>query len=70
LFGPLPVDKAGGFLGVMNLPMELRLGSWDEMNDKLEFVGELGPEFFSERATAAKQKVYQVINKLFQTLLK
>jgi hypothetical protein len=69
LFGPLPVDKASGFLRVMNLPMELKLGSWDEMNDKIEFAGELRPEFFSERATVAKEKVYRVINELFQSLL-
>jgi len=70
LFGPLPVDKASGFLSVMNLPSQLKLGSWDEMNDRIDFVEELGREFFSERATLAKAKVYQVINKLFQNLLK
>ena len=69
LFGPLPVDKADGFLSVMNLPEELKLRSWNEMNYKIDLALELGQQFFSERAREAKEKVYLVIDKLFQVLL-
>ncbi len=67
LFGPLPVDKAEGYLSVMNLPRELKLRSWNEINDKLDMVVELGRDFFSERAIKAKSRVYQTIADCFGT---
>ncbi len=69
LLGPLPVDKADGFLQVMNLPSELKLRSWKELNDKLDFALELRPDFFSERAALAKGKVYRVVNELASQLV-
>lgn len=69
LFGPLPVDKAAGFLDVVNVPAELKLGSWNELNYKLDLALELGPQFFTQRAREAKEKVYLVLDELFQGLL-
>jgi hypothetical protein len=69
LLGPLPVDKADGFLDVMNLPTELKLRSWAEMNEKINFVAGLDRAFFLERAALAKEKVYRVIDQLLHGLL-
>jgi hypothetical protein len=69
LFGPLPVDKADGCLSVMNLPPELKLRSWNEINDRLDMAVELGRGLFSARAMEAKAKVYQVIDELLYDLL-
>jgi hypothetical protein len=69
LLGPLPVDKTDGFLDVMNLPTELKLRSWAEMNEKIDFVTGLDRAFFFERAALAKEKVYRVIDQLLHTLL-
>ena len=70
LFGPLPVAKAEGFLSVMNLPPELKLRSWSEINDKIDMAVGLGRAFFSGRAQEAKSKVYRVVDELLQDLLK
>jgi len=69
LFGPLPVAKADGFLSVMNLPPQLKLCSWKEINDRIDMALELGRDFFFARAMEAKAKVYQVIDELFYDLL-
>jgi hypothetical protein len=69
LFGPLPVDKTDGCLNVMNLPRELKLDSWSDINDRIEMAMELGPVFFSERAQDAKAKVYRVMGELFHNVL-
>jgi hypothetical protein len=69
LLGPLPVDKAGGFLHVMHLPPELKLRSWAELNDGIDFALGLGGAFFSERAKEAKARVYQVVDKLLYACL-
>ena len=69
LFGPLPVDKAGGFLSIMNLPPELKLHSWSELNDRIDLVAGLGRGYFSERAREAKARVYQVADKLLYDCL-
>ena len=69
LFGPLPVDKAAGFLDVMKLPPELKLRSWTELNDKIDFAVDLGREYFSERAALAKRRVYEVVNQLLHSSL-
>lgn len=68
LFGPLPVDKADGYLSVMNLPRELKLHSWNELNDKIDFIVGLSCDFFAQRAMEAKQRVYQVIDQLLHDL--
>jgi hypothetical protein len=70
LFGPLPVDKAEGFLSAMNLPAELKLQSWREINAKIDMTVGLGRAFFSGRAREAKSKVYRVVDELLQVLLK
>ena len=66
LFGPLPVDKTAGFLDVMNLPAELLLRSWTEMNERIDFAIELGHEFFSKRAALGKAKVYRVVEEMLR----
>ena len=70
LFGPLPVDKAAGFLRVTNLPLELKLGSWSEINDRIDMAVGMGRSFFSERAQTAKARVYKVIDEVLAELLK
>jgi hypothetical protein len=68
LFGPLPVEKAEGFLRVADLPVELKLRSWSEINAGIDVAQGLGPAYFSERAGAAKAKVYRVIDELLTEL--
>jgi polysaccharide pyruvyl transferase len=70
LFGPLPVAKAEGFLSVTNLPAELRLGSWCELNDKIGYALELGPKFFADKAAEAKAAVKHEVDQLRHDLLK
>jgi hypothetical protein len=70
LFGPLSVDKAEGFLSVVNLPPELKLGTWNEINDKIDIIDGLDEGFFSRLASEAKSKVYQVSAELLKDLLK
>ena len=70
LFGPLPVDKAAGFLSAANLPDTLKLRSWNELDDKLDLAEGLGRPFFAERARAAKARVYAAVDKLLNALLK
>jgi hypothetical protein len=70
LFGPLPVDKTDGCLNVMNLPRELKLGAWSDINDGIDMALELGPGFFYAKAQDAKAKVYSVMGGLFRDVLK
>jgi hypothetical protein len=70
LFGPLPVAKAEGFLNVAKLPGELKLQSWRELNEKLDFAWGLGDEFFANRAREAKALVRREVDKLLADLLK
>ena len=68
VFGPLPVSKAEGFLKVANLPAELKMQSWNELNDKLEMAEMLGREFFQRKAQEAKARTYQVVDELMNAL--
>src|SRR5688572_26563631 len=49
LIGPLLVDKAAGFLSAVNLPADLKLGSWGELNDKMDLIAGLDRAFLAER---------------------
>lgn len=69
LLGPLPVDKAEGFLRSANLPPSLKLGSWAGLGDGMESAAGLGPEFFAARAGEAKSRVLRVVGKLLDALL-
>ncbi len=69
LFGPLPVDKSAGFLSVMNLPLELKLRSWSELNERIVLAEGLSRDLFSERAREAKSKVYRVVDELLYDCL-
>jgi len=64
VFGPLPVAKVDGFLRVVNLPLELKMNSWSELNDKIDAAIALGPRFFAEKAYNAKQKVHRLVDDL------
>jgi hypothetical protein len=68
LLGPLPVDKVDGYLSVMNLPSELKLRSWNELNERIDLVVKLRRGFFAQRAMEAKGRVYQVIDELLHDL--
>ena len=64
VFGPLPVAKVDGFLRVANLPLELKMNSWSELNDKIDAAMALGPRFFAAKAYNAKQKVHRLVDDL------
>jgi hypothetical protein len=68
LFGPIPVVKCGGFIEMANLPPDLKLGSWAEINQKLDFAAGLGEEFLVARAIIAKQQVHKAFDLLFRTV--
>jgi hypothetical protein len=70
LFGPLPVTKVAGFLGIAKLPPELRLQSWRELNEKIDFTRSLGVDFFAARARDAKAAVYREVDQLPPDLVK
>ena len=64
VFGPLPVAKAEGFLKVTNLPAELKMRSWKELNVKIDCAVMLGRDFFLTQASEAKARVYELISEL------
>lgn len=64
VFGPLPVAKAEGFLKVTNLPVELKMHSWKELNDKIDEATMLSSDFFLNKAHEAKARVYEVVDEL------
>ncbi len=64
VFGPLPVAKAEGFLKVANLPVELKMRSWKELNDKIDAAMMLGGDFFLTKASEAKARVYEVVDEM------
>jgi len=68
VFGPLPVAKAEGFLKVTNLPLELKLRSWSELNETIDRAVMLGRDFFLARASEAKAKTYKVIDELLKNV--
>ena len=68
VFGPLPVAKAEGFLKITNLPLELKMRSWNELNDKIDSAVMLGREFFLTKAREAKAKVYELFDDMYCTI--
>jgi hypothetical protein len=64
VFGPLPVAKAEGFLKITNLPVELKMRSWNELNDKVDCAVMLGRDFFLTKANEAKARVYELIDEM------
>jgi polysaccharide pyruvyl transferase WcaK-like protein len=68
VFGPLPVAKAEGFLKITNLPIELKMRSWKELNDKIDEAVMLGREFFLTRASEAKTRTYQVVEEMMRRI--
>jgi hypothetical protein len=69
LHGPLPADKAGGFLRAAGLPDSLRLDAWGELREKIDVAAALGAEFFAARADAARGKVTRAVDALLDALL-
>lgn len=64
VFGPLPVAKAEGFLKTTNLPVELKMRSWNQLNDKIDTAVMLGRDFFLNKAREAKARVYKLIDEI------
>jgi polysaccharide pyruvyl transferase WcaK-like protein len=68
VFGPLPVTKTRGFLEVTNLPADLRVSSWSEVDKAIDCATSLGTDFFALRAREAKTRVYRVREQLFESM--
>jgi hypothetical protein len=64
VFGPLPVAKAESFLKVAKLPLELKMRSWTQLNDKIDEAVMLGRDFFLTKASEAKARTYQVVDEM------
>ncbi len=69
LHGPLPADKAEGFLRTAGLPAWLKLDAWGELYEKSGEALLLGAEFFAARAVAAREKVTRAVDALLDALL-
>jgi hypothetical protein len=69
LLGPLPLDKCEGFLSTVNLPSQLKLRSWSEINKGIDLATGLGRDFFAERALEAKAKVYAAVDEILPHLM-
>ncbi|EKQ67109.1 hypothetical protein OsccyDRAFT_4933 [Leptolyngbyaceae cyanobacterium JSC-12] len=68
LFAPINVDKREGFINMVNLSNEVKLRSWSEISDRLEWLESLEKEYFLKHASAAKNKVNKVFDLLFSRL--
>jgi len=68
LFGPIAVAKTEGFLDAVNLPLELKLKSWAEVNEKLATVAGMDREAFVARVFAAKQRVHEIFDLLIRAV--
>jgi hypothetical protein len=68
LFGPIGVDKAEGFLNMVGLGAEFKLGSWSQLVDKHAMITSLPRDHFATRADEAKKSVYATLAKLFENL--
>jgi hypothetical protein len=69
LIGPVPFDKGEGFLRAANLPPELKLRSWGELNEKIDMIAGLEQTFFSMRAQEAKIRVRRAVDDMLVSLL-
>ena len=68
LFGPIRVDKAEGFLDMVDLSTDFKLSSWKEINDKADMVASLDTDFFSTRAARAKKEAHAAFDILYSSL--
>ena len=68
LFGPIPVDKAEGFLDIVGLGADFRLASWSQLADKQAMVMRLPQDYFMARAEAARKAVYETFGKIVKIL--
>ncbi len=68
VFGPIQVAKREGFLEMVDLPLDLKMESWAEINQKLDLAARLGGRFFATRASAAKRRVHEIIDLLFRAV--
>ncbi|HET7288497.1 MAG TPA: polysaccharide pyruvyl transferase family protein, partial [Pyrinomonadaceae bacterium] len=64
VIGPLPVAKTIGFLEVASLPADLRMESWQELDEKIEGAVKLGRDYFLNKASAAKLRTYQLLDEM------
>jgi len=68
LFGPILVDKAEGFLDMVELSPDFKLTSWKEINDKADMIASLDSDYFSVRAAHAKKRTHAAFDLLYSTL--
>lgn len=68
LFGPIGLDKVEGFLKVVGLGMDFKLGSWSELVDKHTMITSLPRDYFATKAEVAKKNVYITLAKVFEIL--
>jgi len=69
LMGPLPIDKAEGFLRVVGLPTEFKLRSWKEMGEKIEMLGAC-KEVLPALVRKAQARVHSVTDMLLENIIK
>lgn len=68
LFGPIRVDKAEGFLDMVDLSPDFKLKSWHEINDKADMIASLPADFFASRAARAKAEAHESFDRLYAGL--
>jgi len=68
LFGPIRVDKAEGFLDMVDLAPEFKLASWSELNDRIDMIAGLDQDYFFLRAARAKQETHADFDRLYGML--
>lgn len=68
LIGPTKRPKQAGFLSIVNLDAALELKEWSQANNFLDMVESLETDYFANRLSEAKTKVYQVITRLLKSV--
>jgi hypothetical protein len=68
VFGPIAVSKCEGFLDIVNLPLDLKLNSWSEINAKLDPVANAVREILPARLATAKHRVHEVFDLMVKTV--
>jgi polysaccharide pyruvyl transferase WcaK-like protein len=67
-FGPLAVDKIGGFLEIAGLGNDFQMKSWSQLASKRAMVRNLPEDFFARKAETAKQAVHETFGKIVELL--
>ena len=69
IFGCVDIEKAKGFLEIVGLNDEYKLKSWSDIVDKLEIVESIDAKFYEDRVKLAKEKVDDVFDAMYKTML-